>query len=356
MSSVIFTGGGSIGHIAPSVAVANELKSEHPDVEVRFICSTKEDDASFLKEEGFEYSQIDAPRLSLSFPWKFYKAYKESKKILNELKPRVIFSKGGYVSVPVCLAAKRMKIPIVLHESDAVMGRANRLIAGWAEDVCLGLPPSVESRKSKVESPSTLDIRPSTFTGNPIRRDINQGSIAEAQRITGFIGESKHVLLVMGGSQGSQDLNKFVIDHIDELLKTFNIIHITGHNKKGASNRKGYYSIGFAGDELKDLYAITNVAISRAGANAITELAANNIPTVLVPLEGVAHNHQVANAKAVESDAFKVVMQKNINEELIQVTKKLLVKSRMSNVECRLSNVECRSTIQISQIIAKYLA
>ena len=245
MPSVLFVGGGSIGHIAPSVAVARSLKELKPDVNVYFICSNRKEDAEFLKKEGCNFTQIDAPRLSLTFPWRFFSAYKKSSALLKEMKPDVIFSKGGYVSVPVCLAAHKKKIPIVLHESDVVSGYANRLVARWADVVCLGFSQTT----SNVQRRMSLDVRRWTFTNNPIRPEVTQGNREEGLRITNFSG-NKPILMVMGGSQGAQALNEAVSENLEELLKLCDIIHLTGEGKLLTEKQEGYWSKEFAYEEL----------------------------------------------------------------------------------------------------------
>lgn len=301
MPLIAFAGGGSAGHIAPSVSVAKAITQERPDIDIHFVCSTKPSDREFIEKSGFNCSEIEAPRLSLTFPFKFYKAVKASKKILKELNPDVLFSKGGYVSVPVAFAAKRMKIPIVMHESDAVSGRANRVVSKWANTVCHGI------RQDE-----------GVFTGNPIRPEVIQGKAEEGYRIAGLEGRSKPVIFIMGGSQGAEALNTFVNNHVTELLNVADVIHLTGKGKSGAGEHEGYYSSEFANEEYPHFFAASDVAVSRAGANSITELAANSIPTILIPLRGVGHDHQQKNAElASQTDGFTIVQQSEMSQKLI---------------------------------------
>ncbi|MBU0766268.1 UDP-N-acetylglucosamine--N-acetylmuramyl-(pentapeptide) pyrophosphoryl-undecaprenol N-acetylglucosamine transferase [Patescibacteria group bacterium] len=320
MVTILFVGGGSIGHIAPSVAVADSLKKLRPDANIHFVCSNRKEDAEFLKTENFDYTQIDAPRLSLTFPWKFFRAYKKASALLKKLNPQVIFSKGGYVSVPVCLAAHNRKIPIILHESDAVSGYANKLVARWAEVVCFGF-----EKKPKTQNPKPKTL----FTGNPIRNEVTQGNKEEGYQITGFTGD-KPILIVMGGSQGAQTLNKTVTTNLDELLKLCDIIHLTGGGKLSTENKEGYWAKEFAYEELPHLYAIATLALSRAGAGSIAELAANNIPTILVPLEGAAHNHQLKNAEVISrSEGFTLLRQKELDTKLVDNILHLLIRNAL---------------------------
>lgn len=299
MKKILFVGGGSIGHIAPSVSVAQELKKKRPETDVHFICSTRAGDQEFLKKERYSFTALDSPRLSLSFPWKFIQSYRTARRILQKHKPDLVFSKGGNISLPVCFAAKRKGIPIILHESDAVMGRANRLISRWAMHVFF-------------------------HTGNPIRENITQGSRDEGLRTTGFL-RRKPVLLVLGGSQGAKVLNEIVAKKIDALLEFMNIAHVTGPGKSGTEPCEGYWKTEFAYEELSHLYALADIALSRAGANTIAELEANNIPTILVPLRGVGHDHQEKNAiEASKSLLFVKVEQKVLDEQLLPIMQILL--------------------------------
>ncbi|MEK7562854.1 MAG: glycosyltransferase, partial [Patescibacteria group bacterium] len=222
MSLLLFVGGGTLGHIIPAVAVAREWMKQHPDAAVHFVCSPR-GEAAFLEKENLPHTMLDAPRLSWNFPWKFFLAYQKSQVLLQSLKPDLVFSKGGYVSVPVCLAAKRMKIPIILHESDAVMGRANRLIAKLSTKICLGFP--THDARSHHSPLTTYE-----FTGNPLRPEITRGSRAEGLRLTGFSG-SRPILLIMGGSQGAQAINEWTVRHLEDLTAVCDVIHLTGTGK-----------------------------------------------------------------------------------------------------------------------------
>lgn len=303
MTTILFAGGGTLGHIIPAVAVARELQKQYPNASVHFVCSPR-GEAEFLKKESFPFTIIDAPRISLSLLWKFWSAYGKSRVLLQSLKPDLIFSKGGYVSVPVCLAAKRMKIPIILHESDAVMGRANRLIAKMAREVFMKFPD------------------------NPVREETTQGSRNKGLKLTGFSG-ARPILLVMGGSQGAQAINHWTMDHLEELTSSCDVIHLTGPgkivNRKSQIANRHYFGLPFAHNELSHLYTCSDIAISRAGAGSIAELSANGIPSILIPLRGVAHDHQVFNARSLQERGAAVLVTPNeMDKELMNVLKQLI--------------------------------
>lgn len=356
MSLILFVGGGTLGHIIPAVAVAKELQRKSPDVAVHFICSPR-GEAEFLKKESLPHTVIDAPRLSWRFPWKFFLAHKRALHLLRAMKPKAIFSKGGYVSVPVCFAAKKLGIPIILHESDAVMGRANRLIAKMAAQVCLGFPLP-EQEKAILNSQFSIFH----FTGNPLRPEITQGSREEGLRITGFSG-IRPILLVMGGSQGAQRINDWTMKNLQQLTTMCDVIHLTGPNKITTSNQQtskpaNYWTTDFSHKELAHLYACSNVAISRAGAGSIAELLGNVIPSILVPISGLAHDHQCKNARSLqERKVVLLVTQDDMDKELMNVVSQLIADSgEQQLMKDRIRKMQgVDSTGQIVDLISKAL-
>ena len=284
MTNVLLVGGTSAGHLAPMVAVAEALEAAEPGIRLSFVCSDKPSDAAFLSLEKRSCFPLPLPRRNLLMPMTFVRAFFKSFAILTHEKPDVVFSKGSAVSVPLCLAAWMKRIPIVLHESDAVMGKANQQISRVATVTLLG-----------------------TLIGNPIRARVTTGMKEEGLRVTGFTG-SKPVLLVMGGSQGAQAINECIVANLNTLLSRFDIIHLTGAGKKSIENKPGYHATEFGSDVLPHLYAITTLAISRAGAGSIAELATCGIPTILIPIKGLAGDHQVKNAETAEKTGACIVL------------------------------------------------
>ena len=349
MSLILFVGGGTLGHIVPAVAVARKLLERNPECSIHFVCSPR-GEAEFLRKEHLPCTVIDSPRISWNFPWKFWLAHRRSMELLRLLKPAAVFSKGGYVSVPVCFAAKKLGIPIILHESDAVMGKANRLIAKMATKVCLGFP----TRNSEL---GTRDF----FTGNPLRPEITQGSRAEGLRMTGF-SSTRPILLIMGGSQGAQVINEWTLKNLQQLTTICDVIHLTGPGKYAARNSelgtRNYFSLPFAHTELPHLYACTSLAISRAGAGSIAELLANEIPTILVPIFGLAHDHQMKNAVSLqERKVALLVTQDDMDKDLMNVVSQLMKNSEeyqlMKERIRKMQGVD--STGQIVDIISETL-
>ncbi len=297
---ILFVGGGSIGHIAPCVAVWRACQKIDGAAESYFICTDRKEDGDFLRKENVPFTQIPVRRFSFGSLTKIIGALHAARRIIREYSPDVVFSKGGALSIPVTLAAKFSGVPVVLHESDAVSGRANRLISKWATNVCTGFPTG----KATSHWPLATGR---TFTGNPIRPEVTQGSREQGLRLTGFSGQ-KPILLVTGGSQGAVAINDAIARHLKELLMIADVIHLTGKGKQGAGQHEGYWSQEFAQHELPHLYAVADLAISRGGAGNIGELAACGIPTIIIPLRGVGHDHQLRNAEAASRSGGCVLL------------------------------------------------
>lgn len=298
MTRIIFAAGGSIGHIAPCVAVWRAVQKIDAYATAHFVCSDRLEDQTFLQKEGVAFTALGNRSVSLiTLPWMFLRAWK----ILSTAKPDVIFTKGGGVTIPIALAGWMRGIPVVTHESDAVPGRATRFISRFATRVIDGFA-----------------------TGNPLRPRINRGSREKGLAITGFNG-TRPILLVTGGSQGAQTFNDAIAKHSDELLRSVDIIHITGEGKRGIEEAKiGYWKSPFVHDDLAHLFAATDIALSRAGAGSIGELAANGIPSILVPLEGLAQNHQVKNAEAAaRSGGCIELAQSSLDAKLAETVRNL---------------------------------
>lgn len=318
MLKVLFCGGGSVGHLAPSLAVWEEVQRRSRAASALFVCSRRSGDRQFLRTQGVRHIAIDAPKWALSpliilFPLQFLLGFFESLILFLTFRPTVIFSKGGYVSVPVCLMGWLFRIPIVLHESDRTLGRANRLLLCFARHLCIGTP-----QKELAESEKIARLRiPVTATGNPIRRYLLRGSHDAGKSLTGFSGK-KPVLLIIGGSQGSRALNEAVREHLTLLLDFCDIIHLTGRGKGQEVQHARYFVRAWVESELADLYALASIVLSRAGASVIAELSALGKTMVIVPLPEIAHGHQGANAHFLEvAGAVLVLPQEHLRERLV---------------------------------------
>ena len=346
---ILFVGGGSVGHIAPAIAVWEAMRGYFPagqEVSAHFVCSPRPDDAKFLQSNDLSYSILNAPRVSIMFPFNFFTAVAHAKKILEEQKPDVIFSKGSYVSLPLCYAAVRKKIPIVLQDSDSVPGNANAIVSRWASHICTGFPLTTDNRQ------------PTTYTGNPLRSGVTEGSKEEGLRIAGFDG-TKPILLVSGGSQGAQAINDAITNQLDDLLLRCDIIHITGRGKYNHQlpNTNHYYQTEFANEELAHFYACTNLALGRAGAGSIAELAANGIPSIFVPLRGVGHDHQYRNALVSSDHGCVHLEQSDLSKKLLPTVHTLIAdESKRAEMSEEIRSLyKPDAALQIAKIIAQTL-
>lgn len=300
MKTIIFTGGGTAGHVTPNLALIGKL--DRSLWKIHYIGTEEGIEAELLKEfPEVEYHAIAWGKLRRYFSWKNFsdpfrvlKGYCQSKRIIKEAKPDVLFSKGGFVSVPVVMAAKG-KCPVICHESDYTPGLSNRIAARFADTVCVTFSDTVE----------LIHGGKGVYTGTPIREALFEGSREKGLAFTGFTGE-KPVLLVMGGSSGAAALNEALKQALPELLKTFAIVHLCGKGKADPSMEgPGLRQYEYIDRELPDLFALADIVLSRAGANAVFELLALHKPAVLVPLPlSASRGDQILNARYFEKKGF----------------------------------------------------
>ena len=320
MKKLVLTGGGTAGHVTPNIALMPALKEA--GYEITYIGSKKGMEKGLIEATGTKYYGISSGKLRRYFDWKNFSdpfrvmnGFFEAKRILRKIKPDVIFSKGGFVSVPVVLAAKALHIPAVIHESDMTPGLANRIALRGATTVCCNFPETVE----------TLQGNRAIWTGTPIRQELFSGDANRGLSFCGFdSANDKPVLLIIGGSQGSVFINNAVRGSLDELLKDFRIIHLCGKGNLDESlkNREGYAQYEFISKELPDLFAAADIIISRAGANAIFELLALKKPNILIPLGlNASRGDQILNARSFEKQGFsKVLEEESVTAELLTDT------------------------------------
>ena len=306
MKRIILTGGGTAGHVTPNIALLPRLKELNYDI--HYIGSYNGIEKELIEAFGIPYHGISSGKLRRYFslqnftdPFRVIRGFGEAKKLIKLLKPDVIFSKGGFVSVPVVLAGKKCKIPTIIHESDMTPGLANKLSIPSATKVCCNFPETV----------SELPADKAVLTGSPIRQELLSGNRQKALDFTGFT-DSKPVILVIGGSLGAVAVNEAVRRVLPNLLKDFQVIHLCGKNKVDPSlnGLDGYVQYEYIKDELKDLFALTDIVISRAGANAICELLALHKPNLLIPLSANAsRGDQILNARSFERQGFSLVLE-----------------------------------------------
>lgn len=326
MLRVLFSGGGSVGHLAPSLAVWEALEQKEPRARALFVCTFRKDDRTFLRTNAVRFfplvtTRTNTIRRALLFPILFPLGCLQSLIILLIFRPHVIFSKGGYASVPIALMGWLMRRPIILHESDRVMGRANRILLKYARHLCIGTPQK-EIANTDIMTKTTIPI---TATGNPIRKKLLTGSRDGGMRVTRFSGK-RPVLLVIGGSQGAQALNKAIWNHLDQLVNSCDIVHITGRGKMNRKVQHGRY-IQFESlfDEFEHVLALADVVLTRAGAGAIAEISALGKASILVPLPDLGNNHQEENAQFLRAaNAVTVLEQGTLDSELVPTVTSLM--------------------------------
>jgi UDP-N-acetylglucosamine--N-acetylmuramyl-(pentapeptide) pyrophosphoryl-undecaprenol N-acetylglucosamine transferase len=315
MKKIILTGGGTAGHVTPNIALMPALKEA--GYEIEYIGSYNGMEKELIEKEGIPYHGISSGKLRRYFDWKNFSdpfrvihGYGQARSLIRKIKPAIIFSKGGFVSVPVVLAAKSLHVPAIIHESDMTPGLANRIAMRGAVKICCNFP---ETLKYLPEGKGVL-------TGSPIRQQLLHGDRQKALEFTGLPGE-KPILLIIGGSLGSVFINNAVRGAIDELLERFEIIHLCGKGNLDHSldGKKGYVQYEYISKELPDLFAAADLVISRAGANAICELIALHKPNILIPLSrNASRGDQILNANSFKKQGFSyVIEEEQVNEKTL---------------------------------------
>ncbi len=302
---IILTGGGTAGHVTPNIALIPELKKMGYDI--RYIGSYDGIEKSLMEDIGIPYHGIASGKLrryfslkNFSDPFRVLKGFFEANRLIREIKPDIIFSKGGFVAVPVVIAAGRNHVPAIIHESDMTPGLANRLCFRSARKICCNFP----------ETMKLLPADKAVLSGSPIREELLKGDADAAREFTGF-KDVKPVIMVMGGSLGAANVNKAIRSILPKLLNRYNVIHLTGKGKGDDSlnDTQGYRQYEYIKDELKDLFALADIVISRAGANAICELLALKKPNLLIPLPSASsRGDQLLNAQSFKKQGYSMVL------------------------------------------------
>ena len=306
MKHIVLTGGGTAGHVTPNIAMIPRLKEL--GYKISYIGSYEGIEKKLIEELGIPYHGISSGKLRRYFdvknftdPFRVLKGFMEAKKLMKELKPDVVFSKGGFVTVPVVIAASRRKIPTFIHESDMTPGLANKICIPFATKVCCNFPETI----------SNLPKDKAVLTGTPIRQELLTGSKEKGLAFTG-LSPDKPVILIIGGSLGATAVNEAVRSILPELLEDFQVVHLCGKGKldENLQNTKGYVQYEYIKKELADLFALADIVISRAGANAICELSALNKPNLLIPLSARAsRGDQILNARSFEHLGYSKVLE-----------------------------------------------
>lgn len=319
---ILFTGGGTAGHIFPIIAIVREIQQIYPELDLQFFYLGPKDEFSqiFLSQEGIKTKSVLAGKIRRYLNWKalfqnIFDVFKIPLGILQAffyiffLAPDVIFSKGGFGSIPAVVAGWLLKVPIFLHESDVSPGLANRFLSKLALEVFISFPKTEYLLSTKM-----------ILVGNPIRKEILEGSKEEAKKLF-KLSSQKPVILILGGSQGAQRINDKILEILPELLKNFEIIHQCGEKNfqevKAESEiiiskelASFYHLFPFLKEEeLKHAYSACDLVVSRAGSGSIFEIATVGKPSILIPLPEAAQDHQVKNAYAYAEKGATIVLE-----------------------------------------------
>lgn len=306
MKKIVLTGGGTAGHVTPNIALIPTL--QEAGYEVHYIGSYEGIEKTLISEMGIPYYGISSGKLrrylsakNFTDPFRVIKGFSQAKQLMKEIQPDIIFSKGGFVTVPVVKAAASRNIPVIIHESDMTPGLANKLCNKHAMKVCCNFPETVELfPKGKA-----------MLTGSPIRKELTTGDRASGLNLCNFTTD-KPVIMIIGGSLGAQRINEAVRRILPKLLERYQIIHVCGKGKMDESliGTKGYCQFEYVKNDLKHLFAAADIVISRAGANVICELLALKKPALLIPLSAKAsRGDQILNAKSFKKQGYCEVME-----------------------------------------------
>ena len=346
---IVLTGGGTAGHITPNIALLPKLKEL--GYEVSYIGSYEGMEKQLLQDFPVPYYGIATGKFRRYFdlknftdPFRVLKGYSEARRYLRQINPDVVFSKGGFVAVPVVRAAASLKIPCVIHESDMTPGLANKLCIPVAQKVCCNFPETLRN----------LPAQKAVLTGSPIRQELLQGDKEAGYQLCGF-NHDKPILMVVGGSLGAAAVNQAVREALPKLLEHFQIVHLCGRDKIDnlLLNTKGYKQFEYLKDELKDIFAMADVVISRAGANAICELLALKKPHILIPLPaGSSRGDQILNARSFETQGYSVVIDEDYLSPDLLVEKVLeLYDSRDVYIRVMKNSQQTNSIREIARLL-----
>jgi UDP-N-acetylglucosamine--N-acetylmuramyl-(pentapeptide) pyrophosphoryl-undecaprenol N-acetylglucosamine transferase len=315
--TIVFTGGGSAGHVTVNIALIPYFRKE--GWEIHYIGSESGIERELISElPGVTYHAIATGKLrryldwnNVKDPFKVVKGVWQAYRLMKWLKADVVFSKGGFVSVPVVMGAWLNKTPAIIHESDLTPGLANRLSIPFARKVCTTFPETV----------GQMSVDKAIHVGAVVRDELFRGEKAKGLEVCGFL-RSKPVLLIMGGSLGSQRINQAIRNNLEELTRSFQIVHLCGKgNVERALESRNYRQFEFLKAELPDVLAMTDLVVSRAGSNSIYEFLALHKPMLLIPLSlAASRGDQIANAKSFASRGYAQVLEeeKLTDETLLQ--------------------------------------
>jgi UDP-N-acetylglucosamine--N-acetylmuramyl-(pentapeptide) pyrophosphoryl-undecaprenol N-acetylglucosamine transferase len=351
MKRIVLTGGGTAGHVMPNLALLPKLRNR--GWEVLYVGSYDGMERALIEDQQIPYYPVATGKFrrylstqNLTDPFRVVKGLFQSYRLLKKLRPQVVFSKGGFVAVPVTIGAWLNRIPVILHESDLTPGLANRLALPFATAVCATFPETIKH----------LPADKRILTGNPIRPELLTGRREQGIKLCGFTPD-KPVLLVMGGSLGSVTINKLIRAILPDLLLQYQVAHICGQGNVDPSldGYKGYKQFAFVGPELPHIMAAADLCVSRAGANFLFELLALKKPHLLIPLpKSSSRGDQILNAQSFKGQNFSMVLyEEEINEALLKKQIDLLYQNREDFIKAMRESNLADAASEIIKVIEK---
>lgn len=330
---IVLSGGGTAGHVTPNIALIPSLLEK--DWEIHYLGMKSGFERDLLEAiPGISFHPIDSGKLRRYVDWKnltdifhILLGYFQARRLLKKIKPDIVFSKGGYVSVPVVIASSHLNIPVIIHESDLTPGLANRICVRYATKICTSFPETV----ARFPKEKTI------YTGSPVRSFIRNGNPDAGRKFAGFT-DRKPILLILGGSQGSVYLNQLILESLPVLTKNYQILLVSGHSNEIEIPFVGenYLIVGYLKNEIADCIAMADIVISRAGANTLFELLTLQIPSILIPLTlNSSRGDQMDNARNFEKHGFSIVLEqeKISTEKLIQTIHTMLCNTELMREE-----------------------
>lgn len=312
------TGGGSAGHVTPNLALIPKLKEL--GYEIQYIGTKDGIEKRIIEENKIQYHSIASGKLrryfdikNFSDPFKVIKGIYQAYDIIKKQKPNIVFSKGGFVAVPVVLGAYLNKVPIIAHESDITPGLANKLSSPYCTKICVTFPESLKK----------LNKKKAVLTGTPIRSELLEGSKITGLKLCNFKND-KQILFIMGGSLGAKAINEIIRRNLNELLLTYNIIHICGKGNLVDTYKhlENYKQFEYVNEDLPHLISAADIIVSRAGANSIFEFLALKKPNLLIPLSAKSsRGDQILNAESFEKSGYSLVIKEGDLEDKLFINK-----------------------------------
>ncbi|MCL2688445.1 MAG: undecaprenyldiphospho-muramoylpentapeptide beta-N-acetylglucosaminyltransferase [Chitinispirillia bacterium] len=347
MKKIVLTGGGTAGHVTPNIALLPKLKNM--GLEIHYIGTGKGMERELIKKTAIPYHCVSAGKLRRYFDLKNFTdlfkigaGFLQALILMLKIRPSVVFSKGGFVSCPVVWAAWLFRIPVIIHESDMTPGLANKLSMPFAKRICFSFP----------ETANYLPSAKRELTGLPVREELFDGNAQYGREFCGF-EDDKPVILVMGGSLGSQAVNAAVRGSLDTLLKDFNVCHLCGKGGKAPGGKKGYCQFEYINEELPDIIAMADIIVSRSGATALFEFLALKKPNLLIPLGSAAsRGDQILNAQSFQKLGYsRVLLQDDVTNASLVENIKLLYDEKERYYSAMISAQSGKATDKVLEVI-----